>query len=41
MLLADLILQQNPQVDIKNVISNMVAENTKVSAVFAVKVTSR
>lgn len=39
--LADLIQQQNPQVDIKSVINNLVAENTKVSAVFAVKVTSR
>lgn len=40
-LLADLIQQQNPQIDVNSVISNMVAENTKVSAVFAVKVTSR
>lgn len=39
--LADLIQQQNPQVDIKSVINNLIAENTKVSAVFAVKVTSR
>ena len=41
MLLADLIQQQNPQIDVNSVISNLVAENTKISAVFAVKVTSR